>query len=99
MSRNLASILVCGLMGAFTCASAHAFPASAPPTQVEHSSVTLVAGGCGLGFHRSVYGYCVRNGYYAPPPVVVPAPYYAPPVVRACPYPYRLDPYGRCIAW
>ena len=30
---------------------------------------------CGLGFHRSVYGYCIRNGTVAAPPIlVVPSP-------------------------
>ena len=33
--------------------------------------VTLVRGFCGLGFHRGPYGYCVRNGTVAVPPVVV----------------------------
>jgi hypothetical protein len=98
MSRKLALLLVGGVLGAMVPFSAHAFPVSAPPTQVESSGVMLIAGGCGIGFHRSVYGYCVRNGYYAPP-VPVPAPYYAPPIVRACPYPYRLDAYGRCVPW
>ncbi len=42
-------------------------PASAP-------AVTLVAGGCGIGFHRGPYGGCRPNGYYGGGAVVgVPA--------------------------
>ena len=39
--------------------------------------ITLVAGGCGWGFHRGPYGGCVRNGVVAvapAPAVVVGAP-------------------------
>ncbi len=39
--------------------------------------ITLVAGGCGGGFHRGPYGGCVRNGAVAvapAPAVVVGAP-------------------------
>jgi hypothetical protein len=93
MSKNLAWILIGGLAGSFLSFGANAVPVSSAPAQIEHSGVMLAAGGCGIGFHRSVYGYCVRNGYYAAP---LPAPYYPMPV-GACPYPYRLSPYGRCI--
>ena len=93
MSKNLASILIGGLMGSFLSFSASAMPISSEPAKIDHFGVTLAAGGCGIGFHRSVYGYCIRNGYYAAP---VPAPYYPMPV-GACPYPYRLGPYGRCV--
>ena len=31
------------------------------------SDVLLVAGGCGPGFHRDAYGYCVPNGRVCPP--------------------------------
>jgi hypothetical protein len=93
MSKNSASILVCGLVGWFMSFSAYAMPISLAPAKIDHSAITLAAGGCGIGFHRSMYGYCVRNGYYAAP---LPAPYY-PVRVGACPYPYRLSPYGRCV--
>jgi hypothetical protein len=39
--------------------------------------ITLVEGGCGLGFHRGPYGGCVRNGaavVVGAPGVVVGAP-------------------------
>jgi hypothetical protein len=51
------------------------------------SDVILVAGGCGVGFHRGPYGYCVPNGPVVAPPVVV-----AP---RVCPPGYYLGPHGR----
>ena len=44
-------------------------PASAPV-------VTLVSGGCGIGFHRGPYGGCRPNGYYGGGGVVVGAPAY-----------------------
>lgn len=105
MSRNIASFLVVGALGSLVGFSAQALPMSLAPIHAIRSDITPVAGGCGIGFHRGVYGYCVRNGYvaapyYAPPAVVAPLPYYAAPVVpRACPYPYRLDAYGRCVPW
>ncbi len=43
-------------------------PASAP-------TVTLVSGGCGIGFHRGPYGGCLPNGYGGGA-VVVGAPAY-----------------------
>lgn len=94
MSRKLTLMVVGVLAGLLMSFSAQAVPASSAPAQIDRSGITLAAGGCGIGFHRSVYGYCVRNGYYAPPP---PPPYYAAPVLPTCPYPYRLGPYGRCI--
>jgi hypothetical protein len=93
MSRNLVPILFIGLMASFLSFSASAMQISSMPVKVDEAGPTLVAGGCGIGFHRSVYGYCTRNGYYAAP---LPAPVYPMPI-GACPYPYRLGPYGRCI--
>jgi hypothetical protein len=64
----------------------HAAPAVSISRQFAKSDVILVAGGCGLGFHRGAYGYCVPNGPVAPPVVVGP---------RACPPGYYLGPHGR----
>jgi len=36
--------------------------------------ITLVAGGCGVGFHRGPGGGCLRNGMVGAPGVVVGAP-------------------------
>src|SRR5271165_629107 len=49
------------------------------PLSVSAPAVTLVAGGCGLGFHRGPYGGCRPNGYVGAPAVgygVVGAPGY-----------------------
>ncbi len=59
-----------------------ASPASAP-------AVTLVSGGCGIGFHRGPYGGCRPNGYYGGGgAVVVGAPAYGVHGV------YGVHPYG-----
>jgi len=94
MSKRLLPILLGGVIGAIFCAGAEAMPASVTPTHQAQSDLTLVAGGCGPGFHRTPYGYCVRNYYY--PGYYPPRPYYPP---RACPYGYRIDPWGRCVPW
>ena len=64
----------------------HAAPAVSVSREFAKSDVILVAGGCGVGFHRGPYGYCVPNGPVAPPVVVGP---------RACPPGYYLGPHGR----
>ncbi|HXW73037.1 MAG TPA: hypothetical protein VEK34_16705 [Methylocella sp.] len=45
---------------------ARAFPV--PPSPGENGlAITLIAGGCGIGFHRGPYGACRPNvGYVAP---------------------------------
>jgi hypothetical protein len=65
----------------------HAAPAVSVAPQFAKSDLILVAGGCGAGFHRGAYGYCVPNGPMVGPPVVV-----GP---RACPPGYYLGPHGR----
>jgi hypothetical protein len=88
-----------------TCCSweLQAFPITTVTTQVATTELMQVRDFCGLGFHRSPYGYCVRNGVpygYVAPVVVGPA-VVAPPVVvapRVCPYGYVYAPaYGRCV--
>ena len=103
MLRNSVAILVGSLLGSLTSLSAQAFPVSSAPAQIVRPDTIFVAGGCGIGFHRSVYGYCVRNGYaaapyYAPPAVVAPPPYYAAPAVVAPP-PYYAVPVRRPCAY
>src|ERR1700738_4837495 len=82
------------LLGLMLSYAAQAAPVASVSGQFAKSDVLLVAGGCGVGFHRGPYGYCVPNGrVIVPPPVAV-----APPVVigpRGCPPGYRLGPYGR----
>lgn len=78
--------------------NAQAFPSAFAP-QKAASDVIQVRGFCGLGAHRSAYGYCVPNGVVVVPP---PAYYVAPPVAVmpsvVCPYGYYYyAPYGRCV--
>ena len=89
MSKNIASILVCGVLGSVFSFNAQALPFSPAPNQEAGSMVTLVAGGCGIGFHRGPYGSRIRNGVYAPV-VVVP---------HGCPYGYHYGAYGRCYPY
>ena len=108
MSRGFALILACG--ASLFSFSAQASPVHFAPMQKAASNIILVWDWCGLGFHRSVYGYCIRNGTVAVPPVVVtpapevvtpapvvvaPAPVVVAPIV--CPTGYILGPYGRCL--
>jgi len=110
MSRGFALILACGaLLFSF---GVQASPILFAPMQKAASDIILVWDWCGLGFHRSVYGYCIRNGTVAVPPVVaptvvvpsptvvVPSPVVVAPEVVApivCPSGYYLGPYGRCL--
>src|SRR6187401_2151125 len=111
MSKRCALILACG-------ASLFPFSVQASPIhfarmQKTAPDIILVWDWCGLGFHRSHYGYCIRNGTVAVPPVVetptvvvpsptvvVPSPVVVAPAVVApivCPSGYYLGPYGRCL--
>jgi hypothetical protein len=100
MSTKVVVGLLCGTLATVASATVHATPVSSVSTQAAKSDLTLVRNFCGLGFHRSVYGYCVRNGVYPVAPVYAP-PVYVPPVVApvACPYGYHIGPYGRCIPY
>ena len=105
MSRGFALILACG--ASLFSFGVQASPILFAPMQKAASDIILVWDWCGLGFHRSVYGYCVRNGtvVVAPvevpsPTVVVPSPVVVAPAVVApivCPSGYYLGPYGRCL--
>jgi hypothetical protein len=109
MSKRCALILACGAL--LVSFGVQASPIVFAPMQKAASDIILVWDWCGLGFHRSVYGYCIRNGTVALPPVVVaPSPVIvAPsPVIVAplpvvapivCPSGYYLGPYGRCLLY
>ena len=111
MSKRFALILACG--ASLFSFSVQASPILFAPMQKAASDIILVWDWCGLGFHRDVYGYCIRNGTLAVPPVVevapspvvvVPSPVVVPaaPVVVApivCPSGYYLGPYGRCLLY
>ena len=103
MSRGFALILACG--ASLFSFGVQASPIPFAPMQKAAPDIILVWDWCGLGFHRSAYGYCVRNGTVAvapvvevaPSPVVVaPSPVVAPIV---CPSGYYLGPYGRCLLY
>ena len=108
MSKRFALILACG--ASLFSFGVQASPILFAPMQKAAPNIILVWDWCGLGFHRSVYGYCIRNGTVAAPPVVVapsplvvtpapvvvaPAPVVVAPIV--CPSGYYLGPYGRCL--
>jgi hypothetical protein len=95
MSNKLARGLACSVLGSLLSISAQAFPVSTAPKQGATPVVTLVGNFCGLNFHRTPDGYCVRNGafYIAPPPA--PVQVVAP---LGCPYGFELSPDGRCFA-
>ncbi|WP_342359023.1 GCG_CRPN prefix-to-repeats domain-containing protein [Terrarubrum flagellatum] len=74
------------------------------PAAPEGGLLTLVAQGCGPGFHRAPRGFCVRNGFGPvvvaprPRPVIV-APVRPPVVVRpgrVCPRGFFLTQRGVC---
>jgi hypothetical protein len=62
-----------------------AVPAQAMPIALLSGAdpgITLVAGGCGAGFHRGPYGGCVRNAGVVVGAPVVRAPVVVAPAVR-----------------
>ena len=56
MTKHITSIFVGGVLGAIFAFGAQATPLSPAPTQKTQSDITLVAGGCGIGWHREPYG-------------------------------------------
>jgi hypothetical protein len=50
------------------------------PLSGASPDITLVAGGCGAGFHRGPYGGCVRNAVVVAPGAAVVAPAVVAPV-------------------
>ena len=103
MSQGFALILAGG--ASLLSLSVQASPIHFGPMQKATSDVTLVRDFCGLGFHRGPYGYCMRNGIVATPPVIVapshvvvaPSPVVAPTVV--CPLCAPTDAFrtGHCL--
>jgi PXPV repeat-containing protein len=85
MSRGFALILACG--ASLFSFGVQASPIRFAPMQKAAPDIILVWDWCGLGFHRSPYGYCIRNGTLAVPPVVV-----APSPVVVAPSPVVVAP-------
>jgi hypothetical protein len=95
MSRTFVFSFACAVLGSSLASfSAQTFPISSLDSRLGASEVTLVAGGCGIGFHRGPYGRCRPNG----PVIVAPAApvVVAPPVV--CGVGFRWHPrFRRCV--
>ena len=104
MSRTFVFSFACAVLGSSLASfSAQTFPISSLDSRLGASEVTLVAGGCGIGFHRGPYGRCRPNGpvIVAPVAPVVVAPPVAPLVVAppvVCGVGFRWHPrFRRCV--
>jgi hypothetical protein len=77
MNKLFASVLIVAGLG-MSAVAAQAMPFAVHRTQ--GSLVAPVAGGCGIGWHRSSYGGCSRNAYglFGMGFYYVPKPYYRP---------------------
>lgn len=51
--------------------AAQAFPVATSPVPGTEAPVTLVAGGCGIGFHRGPWLGCRPNGFVVRRPAVI----------------------------
>ena len=104
MRRKFPAAVAGGIAAVVLSFNAEAFPVSSQPG--SGAPVTLIAGGCGIGWHRGPLGACRPNGravVVAPAAPVVVAP--AAPVVVApprpavvappCPRGFHLGPGGR----
>ena len=88
MRRILIATLSAGaLLTMAAVAQAMPFGKGAPSTD---SGITLVAGGCGPGFHRGPYGGCRPNGYGPR----FGRPFYGRPSYGRPPFVPRPRPYG-----
>jgi hypothetical protein len=93
MCKTFASVTAIATLFSVVSFNAQALPGALSPSENGAPALTLIAGGCGIGFHRGPYGGCRVNG--GPAVVVVPP---APAVIvapRACPLGFHLGPYGR----
>lgn len=88
MLKSMLIVSAAAGMLAFASA-AQAMPLSADVGSASSPQVVLVAGGCGIGFHRGPYGGCRRN--FGPR---VPVPYWRGPGWRFYHGCWR-GPYGR----
>jgi len=61
-------IFVAGALGLFALAAVPVQAMTIAPLSGAAPEITLVAGGCGAGFHRGPNGCCRRNGGYVAAP-------------------------------
>ncbi len=99
MLRALGLAAAAAFLNLVMLGNVHALPISAAPSADGAAGVTLVAGGCGYGYHRGPYGHCRPNVgpgpvVVVPPPVVV-APRPVVVLPRVCPRGFHLGPEGR----
>jgi hypothetical protein len=77
-------LLAAGLAGSVFCVQGQAFAMPVASTQAgENAAVTLVAEGCGPGFHRGPAGHCRPNAF-VPPRRVCPPGTHLGPMGREC---------------
>lgn len=76
--RKLFSILAFAVLMAAGFSSGPARAFSPPRVEAPEAPLTLVAGGCGIGFHRTPWGRCIPNGGYYGAPVYGGGGYYRP---------------------
>jgi hypothetical protein len=74
---RLASWTSIAAVSTLLAGSAEAMPT--PATYHADSGIVLAAGGCGVAYHRNVYGVCVPNGYGWGGGVVVAPGFYGAP--------------------
>ncbi len=60
MTTTTAMIAIAAALLPLAAVPAGAMPAG-PKSEIANSSVVPVAQGCGRGWHRTIYGACVRN--------------------------------------
>lgn len=89
MYKKLVLASAAALMVAMTAFGAQALPVSTAVSDAAASNLTLVAGGCGPGFHRGPRGGCRPNG------AVVVAPRRVIVAPHVCPRGFHWR--GRCV--
>jgi hypothetical protein len=98
MQMKFASTAAAAMMAAVVSFSAQALPLSPAQSGQAEPLVTLVAGGCGPGFHRGPGGGCHPNReavVVVPGAAVVVEPVAPVVVAPVCPPGFHLGPRGR----